>query len=99
MLKNKSLRAQVRRLKKDMREVKERVRLLMLDADSAVNHANHLKDVHNLVEDKVHVLEGRVDVLEVCVGPDDKSDDESDVSKPEVAGDVGMEHQDAGNSK
>ena len=51
------------------------------------------------MEDKVHVLEGRVDVLEVCVGPDDKSDDESDVSKPEVAGDVGMEHQDAGDSK
>ena len=94
------MRAQVRSLRKDMREVKERVRLLMLDADSAVNHANHLKDVHNLVADKVHVLEGKVDVLEACVGvPDDKSDDESDVSKPEVAGDVGMEHQDAGDSK
>ena len=76
----------MRRLKKDMREVKERVRLLMLDADSAVR--------------LVLMLDVKVDVLEACVGvPDDKSDDESDVSKPEVAGDVGMEHQDAGDSK
>ena len=61
-----------------------------------------MKEVHNAVADKVHVLEGKVDVLEAClgVGPDDKSDDESDVSKPEVAGDVGMGHQDnKGNPK